>query len=646
MISIFKKVKNKHPKTILNELKRRSIDKIYYNLRGNIVKGKPITIDSSIFQEWNSEINLSFNVQNKAYYVESLKKHGDVKQLILQADKICNHTFDLLGSGEVNLGKTIRWNQDFKSGYVWENNFYKKIKTIDLNNDADVKVPWELSRFQHIPLIGQAYWITAEEKYVNEFKSEITDWINKNPVEMSINWTCTMDVAIRACNWIIGIEYFKQSKSIEKEFWVKFNKSLFLHGQFIFNNLENGRISNNHYLSNLVGLIWLGVYFKGFSYKKSTSEKWLKFGMAELEVEMKKQVYEDGFSFEASTGYHCLVLELLLYTSVLCGNNNTRFSNDFENRLEKMCEVLMNITKPNGLIPLFGDMDSGRFVIWSDYGTYEKRNFRHLLGVAGEFFDRDDFRYYSSNQLTEIWMFNKVKESSLKVHELVSISYPQGGVHILRNDRVYLILRCGQNGTGGIGGHTHNDQLSFELNIDGEDFIVDSGSPYYTSDYKMRNIFRGTAQHNTLVIEGFEQNDLDERKLFELSDQTKAVVQELDNFNIKGRHYGFIEKTGLIHEREICIRKNEVSISDILKKMNIDISNSAYINMIFDKDVKIIKKEKEVIAIKNNVEIILNFSQMYDIVNSFISYEYGKVYKTKKIVAYVINNQNTVKILF
>ena len=46
------------------------------------------------------------------------------------------------------------------------------------------------------------------------------------------------------------------------------------------------------------------------------------------------------------------------------------------------------------------------------------------------------------------------------------------------------------NGKNGNGGHNHNDKLSFELNIFGQDFIVDGGCPFYTNSPDLRNSFR------------------------------------------------------------------------------------------------------------------------------------------------------------
>ena len=53
---------------------------------------------------------------------------------------------------------------------------------------VDVKVPWELSRFQHLNILGQAYVLTRDNKYAEEFADQITDWIKNNPVCFGVNW--------------------------------------------------------------------------------------------------------------------------------------------------------------------------------------------------------------------------------------------------------------------------------------------------------------------------------------------------------------------------------------------------------------------------------------------------------------------------
>lgn len=637
-----KKAAKLPPRILIKKVYRKINNEIYYSMREKKIVKNPIDIDSNIFNDFKPTIDFLFDINNKKeHYIQELKKSEKEEQIIKQANKICNHIFNLLGSGDINLGEKIKWNEDFKTGFIWENKFYKNIKRIDLNNNADVKVPWELSRFQHIPTLGQAYLLTDNLKYPLEFKNQIEDWIKKNPVEMSVNWTCTMDLAIRACNWIVGYYFFENCPDINQEFWIKYNKALYLHGEYIYTNLERAEEYNgNHYLSNLAGLIWLGLYFKNFTYDKkyvkNNPKIWLNFGLKEFEKEMKNQVNPDGTDYEASTAYHCLVTELFLFTSILCSRNNFTFSEEYRDKLERMIEFIMNITKPNGNIPLLGDMDSGRFIILSDYGNLDKRDFRYLIALGGEYFNRSDFRFYSSNNhnQTPLWCFENItKVKERPSYKLKSKAYRDSGYYILRNDEIYLVIKCGPNGMNGNGGHTHNDQLSFELNISGRDFIIDPGTYVYTADYKLRNLFRSTPVHNTLQIGNLEQNSFEEKELFRIDNETNAQLINFNNNYFKGRHYGYKDKAGIIIDREVNLENKRIIINDFIIKNIGSIEYKNFIRFHLDKDVEIEKKLDCLILTNKKIKTKLFNLQKneYNIEKSWLSKEYGIKEETKII---------------
>ena len=71
--------------------------------------------------------------------------------------------------------------------------------------------------------------------------------------------------------------------------------------------------SFDHYLSNIVGLIYIAARIP----EHDDADLWLLFGMQELVSEMEREVYDDGFSHEASTYYHRLVTEMFLSASSL-----------------------------------------------------------------------------------------------------------------------------------------------------------------------------------------------------------------------------------------------------------------------------------------------------------------------------------------
>jgi len=85
-------------------------------------------------------------------------------------------------------------------------------------------------------------------------------------------------------------------------------------------------------------------------------------------------------------------------------------------------------------------------------------------------------------------------------------SFPAFGVWSLQHERYKAIMRAGTTGQKGKGGHAHNDQLSFVLSVDNEEFLGDPGTFWYTASPLMRNIGRSVTMHSTLVIPGREQN--------------------------------------------------------------------------------------------------------------------------------------------
>jgi hypothetical protein len=309
---------------------------------------------------------------------------------VKDADEICAHNFDLLGSGKTKLGEEIDWHLDFKNGERWNPRVFYTDTVIVKGNGSDIKVPWELSRFQHLPTLGKAYWFTGDEKHAREFVDEIKDWMERNPPQYGVNWTNTMEVAIRAVNWIWGYYFFKDSQEVTDEFLLKSFKSLFIHGKHIMENLERSwrGINANHYLSDIVGLVYLGVMFPEFK----EARKWREFGIKELVNGMKKQVYHDGVDFEGSISYHRLVAELFLSTTLLCLKNGITFPEWYMNRLERMVEFVMYYTKPDGTAPQIGDNDDGRLHILSNYGNWSRLDHRYLLSIGAVLFKRGDFK--------------------------------------------------------------------------------------------------------------------------------------------------------------------------------------------------------------------------------------------------------------
>lgn len=482
---------------------------------------------------------------------------------VKEANKICDHIFNLLGSGEVDLGRKINWHQDFKSGKTWPLTYSNDIKYFDWRKKdfSDVKVPWELSRFQHLVTLSKAYLYTNDEKYVKEFMTEINDWIENNPVELGVNWITAMEVAIRAVNWIWTYNFFARSPIMTQSFKIRFLKNLFLHGRFIINNLEWGRVRSNHYLSDVVGLIYLGLFFK----ETKEGKIWLKEGIARLIQEVNHQVHPDGVDHEASIAYHRLVTELFLSATLLLRRNSINLPDHFMRKLEKMIEFIMYYIKPNGLAPVIGDADDGRLHILS---RNEVNDHRYLLSTAAVLFGREDFKVCAKGFNEDaFWLlgmeglrrFKKIKDVRF---ELESKAFKNGGFFVMRDNGYYMIIRCGDVGLRGRGGHGHCDTLSFELAIADRNFIVDPGAYVYTASPKWRNSFRSTSYHNTIMVDDTEMNRFNRQHLFFMRNDAVGRInrwltnEEFDFFD--GEHWGYKRlKDPVIHRRQIFFNKRD-----------------------------------------------------------------------------------------
>ncbi len=493
--------------------------------------------------------------------------------MIAAADQVCAHTFDLLGSGPANLGQQIDWHLDFKTGYRFNpRQYYATVRSASYPGGYDIKVPWELSRFQHLAWLGQAYWFSNDEKYAEEFVAQVSDWIEQNPPQFGVNWTCTMDVAIRAVNWLWGYYFFKDARALTNAFVLTFFKSLLAHGRHIFRNLENqADFTGNHYLADIVGLIYLGILCPEFK----EARRWREFGLRELEREMFKQVYPDGVDFEASTSYHRLVTEMFLSATILARLNGHQFSASFMECLEKMIEFVMHLTRPDGTVPLIGDNDNGRIHRLKVWSTPEREwnDFRYLLAIGAVVFQREDFAHAAGDQWEEaLWLLGQPALAMRQaIHEcpiplqFASKAFPDSGLYIMRHNDQHLAISVNDTGQSGRGGHNHNDKLSFEWYAYGRVWLVDPGTYIYTADYAQRNRFRSTAFHNTVTVDGQEQLPLNPRELFLLPQTCKVRVlrwqDEPDAICFEAEHDGYTRLSSpVVHRRLIRFDKRNATL--------------------------------------------------------------------------------------
>ena len=555
----------------------------------------------------------------------------------------------------------IDWQKDYKSGYRWTAASWYKDQWVDLPG-VDIKVPWELARLQHLPQLVLFAVVLPErrDELLRECRNQILDFIAANPPRMGVNWTCTMDVAIRAVNILLAYDICRQldrdETCCDQAFSQIIADSIYEHGRHIVRNLEwSEQLANNHYLANLTGLLSIARYLT----PTPEIDCWRAFAVQELISEMRRQFYPDGGNFESSTSYHRLSTEMMTYaTAMTIGMNNSEreslvehnpklwtsrpplkpaidqeydvnqprlFPGWYLERLYRAGCLTMSLTRPSGDVAQIGDNDSGHLFRLTPVGCFfdtatalsKYENLKGQRYSEDKYWDRDDCCHlpllsamaglFENPDLTSMGIecplerslistlaggaivsgmaysrvipsiagqfeYQSLPHKNKTTHTLASQAeqtltdglmfhaFPDSGIFIFRSHRLHLTICATPPGQNGVGGHSHNDKLSYDLFFDGAKLVADPGTYLYTALPQRRNEFRSVRAHNTIMIDNREQNRWRPGRggLFATTDDTACDVLEISDRSITLR----AKYRNVVHVRTFEISEKDITIVD------------------------------------------------------------------------------------
>ena len=303
--------------------------------------------------------------------------------------------FAILQSIETPAYAPIDWHVDFKSGWRWDPRAWGPASPYGHKPGADIKLPWELARLQHLPGLALASWAGIGTcgapgacPLAAEFRNQVLDFWAANPPGFGVNWACAMDVAIRAANIALAWDLFRGAgHTFDDAFEREIGALMLAHGRFVAGHLEwHPRHRANHYLADVTGLGFAAAYLE----PTGETNLWLAFAARALDAEIQRQFDDDGAGFEASTAYHRLSTELALYgVALIVGLPPERqraiaacdpaewsapapfppsagaaawppVSGAAFSRLAGAARFAADCTKPSGAFVQIGDNDSGR----------------------------------------------------------------------------------------------------------------------------------------------------------------------------------------------------------------------------------------------------------------------------------------------
>jgi len=392
-----------------------------------------------------------------------------------------------------------------------------------------------------------------------EIERQIGSFLDENRCGRGVHYTSALEVSLRAIHWLAAVELAGGARAFPRPFVERLGGALWCDAHFLATHLEDrGVVPANHLLADWVGLYVISLALTGTPEVASASAA----ARAGVLREAARQVGSDGAHFEASTAYHRFALELLLVA--LLASRSARVTLEVGDVVHRMLAYSRGMLAPDGSEPGFGDSDDARLLPVVPRAPHD-HGYLPSIGVA--LFGDPALSPRGATFAEEaLWLFGPEAHRTWqwvpRGPELPSVSFATGGVHVLRSNDLYVAMRSGSYGQRGVGGHAHNDQLALVVHAQGKPLIVDAGTGGYTGDALLRDRFRGTAAHATVIVGGAEQSPILDGRPFALLDRARAPRVRLEELgasaSLSGEHHGYARLPGrVVHRRTLLLHRRE-----------------------------------------------------------------------------------------
>lgn len=437
-----------------------------------------------------------------------------------RAEAALRRSIQLFGDAPVEAGIPPRWNEDVRFGYGWPLGNARAINYVNHGRPSDVKVAWELSRLRHLVALGQAAVALDDDVAAAALGDDLRDWTARNPLGWSVNWSCGMEVALRAVNLICidGLLVAGGREDLRR----LIVPLLYQHGWYLRRNLEISDVNGNHYLADAVGLLWLGRYFDGIG----ESGRWMTTGRKMVIASATDQVLADGLDHEGSLPYHLLVLEMFLAARHALRERVP----ELDAAIQRMLDAAVSFVGTDGMVPDLGDDDGGRVLAFSDRMS---RDARRVLALGGVIADHAPSRSVSGRGAGDDVMWLLGPDAVERLSERCQVEpprrhFPSGGLVVLGSGGDRIVADIGPVGFRGRGGHGHLDAMSFIAHLDGNIVVRDSGTATYTGDPGLREQLRDQPAHSSVIVDGLRYATLGgPSQLWAVAGDSRPVVEEI-----------------------------------------------------------------------------------------------------------------------
>lgn len=376
---------------------------------------------------------------------------------------------------------------------------------------------WSLYRFIYWQPLARAYALTGDEKYPAEAVSELKGFLKAWPLEdflrdeegyiarhqyPSYPWR-HIETAMRLYTAFIPcLVAFRESATFDLENWSIFLSTVRDHANFLVTHYTNHEKSSNWLTMETSALLQCAIMFP----ELKGAEEWFRHGYQRVMHEMRYSFDNDGVHMERTSIYHMVAAIAYMQATRLCMLNGIPVAPYAKDTITRACEFIMRQIKPDFSNPMIGDADRNDLMARrSDTSLYEGMNLsmdpfdlnemRAFFRQMADWTGREDFRYFATGR----------REGHAPAER--NFAMKEAGIHIMRTgwgpEDSYMHIHGVQLERGEKSTHSHNDTGHFELQIAGEDILLDGGRYIYNQSIwrNWRHYFLSACAHNTLYVD-------------------------------------------------------------------------------------------------------------------------------------------------
>lgn len=587
-----------------NRLKSMSVIEVIYRIKKAInqkYNKQKFLKDTRIDEILDEKINIDLN---NLYY--------NLKEIFNELDysKVDLSDIFYIFNEEIRFDSKYEWHKGMKS--EWN----KSVSSYDIefkNTDdiGDIRYTWEINRHQYMPHLASLYIKTKDKKYFRQLEGAFEDWIKNNMFLKGVNWSSSMEIALRAYQWLIVLHILKDEQS--DSFKVKVSRCILASIDYVMNNLSLYSSANNHLIleaaiSSIIGLCFKDVY----------NQNWFEEGYSILKKEVKNQFHEDGVNKEQALHYQGFVTDMMLqYNSIV---KKLEYAPIEEDLISKSVEFMYMLNSKINYVD-FGDSDDAKILTISSkkYNYYD-----YILSFASLYYKKDFSKNYKL--YPEIYLFlNEDYRQLQKVNQNYFNVFSRGGYSIINYKRDTLLFDFGEIGFGNLAAHGHADALMVNYYRNNNPIFIDSGTYIYNIESKRRNYYRSTEAHNTLCYANKNQSEIKGPFLWGKKSSSKLLNQceYEDKIIIEAENDGYSPN---IHKRRIIYNKlnKDIEIYDYFQK-------EAELNFTLDNQIEVEKIHDNILKLRNKEDIFMYCDGEINIIDVKVSKKFMEEIDSKRI---------------